>query len=51
MNQFFNKDASLEANIFAVIALIWLLPVIVAYFITVYCIVKPIAKLVGRFRK
>tara|TARA_R100000231_G_scaffold359_1_gene607 strand:+ start:2795 stop:2950 length:156 start_codon:yes stop_codon:yes gene_type:complete len=51
MKQIFNKDASIEANIFAVIALIWLLPVIVAYFFVVYCVVKPITKLVGRIKK
>jgi hypothetical protein len=51
MKELFNKEASIESNIFAVVALIWLLPVIVAYFILTYCIIKPIIKLVGKIRK
>tara|TARA_Y100001938_G_C8053474_1_gene413158 strand:- start:137 stop:292 length:156 start_codon:yes stop_codon:yes gene_type:complete len=51
MNKIFDKQSSIESNIFAVIALVWLLPVIVAYLIVTFGIIKPIAKLVGKLRK
>jgi|9_EtaG_2_1085328.scaffolds.fasta_scaffold69458_2 hypothetical protein len=45
------EDVGIAANIFGVLALVWLSPLIVAYFIITFGIITPITKLVGKLRK
>tara|TARA_B110000977_G_scaffold198663_1_gene284037 strand:+ start:973 stop:1149 length:177 start_codon:yes stop_codon:yes gene_type:complete len=43
----FDKDSGIEANVMAMISLIWLLPIFTAYFIIRFAIINPMKSLFG----
>tara|TARA_R110001606_G_C15006881_1_gene607918 strand:- start:81 stop:263 length:183 start_codon:yes stop_codon:yes gene_type:complete len=47
----FNKDAGFEANALSIIIIMWLSPILLAYFILKFGIVNPIKSLFGGRKK
>jgi len=45
------KSSEIKAQILAIVAVIWLVPVIIAYFMAVFIMVRPLNYLIGLFKK